>query len=82
MLSAGFKSVEIQAVEGTRTASEGKGYLSETEDPYSYVRPYADLSDFDRNRVRARLVDLASEYTIAGKVVLTSKALISTGMRT
>ncbi len=82
MRSAGFEGIEIQSIEGTWTAPAGEGFLAATEDLYSYIRPYAQLSDNDRNRVRSRLRELSDEHVAAGRVRLSCTALIAKGQRT
>ena len=54
MQAAGFERIDIQAVEGTWTGPTGEGYLAATEDLYSYIPLYAQLSECDRDLVRAR----------------------------
>lgn len=81
MSAVGFEKVEIQPVEGTWTAPAGEGFLAATEDLYSYIRPYAQLSDDDRNRVRTRLRELSDEHVAEGRVRLSCTALIAKGQR-
>lgn len=82
MLAAGFARIEIQSVEGTWTAPAGEEYLAATEDLNSYIRPYAQLSDNDRGRVRTRLRELSDEHVATGgRVRLDCTALIATGQR-
>ena len=80
MQAAGFERIDIQAVEGTWTGTTGEGYLAATEDLYSYIPLYAQLSECDRDLVRARLLELSDEHVAEGRVMLCT-ALIATGQR-
>jgi len=82
MRAAGFDKVEVQAVESVWTAPVGKGFLEATEDLYSYIRPYTQLSDNDRDRVRVRLRELSDEHVAEGRARLSCTALVAKGHRT
>ena len=81
MHAAGFDGIEVKAVEAVWASPVGDGYIADTEDLYSYIPPYARLSATERDLVRAKLIELADESTVNGRVELHSTALIAVGRR-
>ena len=81
MSSAGFSDVIVKAVDYTWRSAAGEGFLADTNELYSYIRPYAELEETDRKRVRRKLLELVGQYTTNDQVELPSPALLAVGRR-
>jgi ubiquinone/menaquinone biosynthesis C-methylase UbiE len=81
MHSAGFSNVTVRAVNYTWRSAAGEGFIADTNDLYSYIQPYAELQETDRERVRLKLLELVEQYTTNGRIELPSPALIAVGQK-
>jgi ubiquinone/menaquinone biosynthesis C-methylase UbiE len=81
MRSAGFSEVRTKQVDYVWQSSPAEGFLDDTRDLYSYVRPYAELDGTGRKQVQEKLLELLVPYTRDGRVELPSPALIAAGRR-
>lgn len=81
MNAAGFVDVKVDEVDAIWEGPPGAAYLEELNDFHRFMGPYAALGLEEREKVNDAIIQIVDGASENGKITLTSKALIGTGVR-
>lgn len=81
MNAAGFVDVKVDEVDAIWEGPTGAAYLEELKGFHQFMGPYAALGPRERDRVDDAILRIVDDASENGKLTLTTKVLIGTGVR-